>query len=274
MRTVFSSRNKILAVGYHGCMPASTNARSRVRAQLTAEIKDAARAELAIAGPSGLSLRAVARRLEMVPSGLYRYFDSRDALLTALILDAYGDLASAVEATDGRSGRAPMRRWLALGHAIRDWALAHPHEWGLLHGAPVPGYHAPDDTVDAALAPIRIFAGILRPVHARAPGPATTASSPPSTAGVVTRSSGLPPLPVTPPLGRDLRDWIGRIREPYLVGLPDQVIAAAVVAYSQLIGAVSFELFGQYGPEASPAPAIFEHGLRLSAGLLGLPGAR
>lgn len=236
-------------------MSAPDNARARVRAQLTGEIKEAARVELAVAGSAGLSLRAVARRLEMAPSALYRYFDGRDALLTALIVDAYGALAATVVAADASAGRAPLKRWLAVGHAVRDWACDHPHEWALLYGSPVPGYEAPEDTVGPALEVVRVFGDILRPLHA--PGAAPVE------------------LPVTVPVGRELHRWLGIIRDPAtgprpLADLPDAVLALAVHAYVQLLGGVSLELFGQYGPDASPAPAVFDHGLRVGAALLGV----
>ena len=43
----------------------------------------AARAQLATDGAGALSLRAVARELGMASSAVYRYFKSRDDLLTA-----------------------------------------------------------------------------------------------------------------------------------------------------------------------------------------------
>ena len=70
-------------------MPPSTGLRARMRAELTAEIKDEARRQLAAEGAPGLSLRAVTRALGMSSSAIYRYFPSRDDLLTALIVDAY-----------------------------------------------------------------------------------------------------------------------------------------------------------------------------------------
>ena len=115
-------------------MAAARTARARARAEVTEEIKAAARIELAAAGSAGLSLRAVARHVEMVPSALYRYFDGRDALLTALITDAYASLAASVVAADAEMVPSPTGRWLAVGHAVRDWARAHPHEWALIYG--------------------------------------------------------------------------------------------------------------------------------------------
>ena len=130
-----------------GGMPSTGGLRARVRAELMQEIKDEARRQMAQEGASSLSLRAIARHLDMVSSGIYRYFKSRDELLTALIVDAYEAIGSAVETADGRCERADFAgRWSACCHAVRDWALAHPHEYALIYGSPVPGYHAPEET--------------------------------------------------------------------------------------------------------------------------------
>src|ERR1700691_6632190 len=98
----------------------ATSIRARVRAEMTAEIKAAARRHLETEG-ANLSLRAVARDMGMVSSALYRYFASRDDLLTALILDAYNALADAVEAADAAvTERSQLRaRWLATARGIR-----------------------------------------------------------------------------------------------------------------------------------------------------------
>ena len=77
-------------------MPAGS-IRARVRAEMIGEIKATARHHLETDG-ANLSLRAVARDMGMVSSALYRYFTSRDDLLTALILDAYNALGQAAEA--------------------------------------------------------------------------------------------------------------------------------------------------------------------------------
>jgi len=76
---------------------APRTARERARAELTREIKEAARRQLAATGADGISLRAVARELGMASSALYRYYPSRDDLLTALIIDAYDAVGDAAE---------------------------------------------------------------------------------------------------------------------------------------------------------------------------------
>src|SRR5688500_19893216 len=114
--------------------------RARVRAEMIDEIKVIARRHLAADG-ANLSLRAVARDLGVVSSAVYRYFASRDELLTALILDAYDSLGEAAETADAQVGRGDLRgRWLAVCRAVRAWALAQPHQYALIYGTPVPGY--------------------------------------------------------------------------------------------------------------------------------------
>src|ERR1700691_1817733 len=113
---------------------APRTARERARAELTREIAEEARRQLAAVGANGLSLRAVAKELGMVSSALYRYYPSRDDLLTALIIDAYDAVGEAAESAiaDAASGRGADRdpgidrglgrtRWLAACHAIRGW---------------------------------------------------------------------------------------------------------------------------------------------------------
>src|SRR5262249_39281787 len=130
-------------------MTATKTARERARAELTQEIKDEARRQLAEVGAQGLSLRAVARELGMVSSALYRYFPSRDRLLTELITDAYAAIGAAGEKADPDPGD-PRERWSAVWHATRAWAKAHPHEYALIYGSPIPGYQAPQDTIAPA----------------------------------------------------------------------------------------------------------------------------
>src|SRR5207247_659822 len=103
---------------------------------------------IASEGAAGLSLRAAARELGMVSSAVYRYFPSRDDLLTALIIDGYNAIGAAAEQADAACRRGDHRgRWLSACRSVRDWALAHPHEYSLVYGSPVPGYRAPEQTI-------------------------------------------------------------------------------------------------------------------------------
>ena len=102
------------------------------------------REHLALHGAAALSLRAVARDLGVVSSAVYRYVESRDELLTLLLIDAYGELGDAVDAAVEPFPADDFRgRFAALAHAVREWALREPSRYSLLFGSPVPGYQAP-----------------------------------------------------------------------------------------------------------------------------------
>jgi len=112
-------------------------------------ILDASLRLLAEGGATGLTVRGLARTLGMVPSGLYRYAANRDELLTLLIAHSHGDLAEKVRVAHDRMDAADLRgRWRAIAHAIREWSLGHPHEFALIFGTPVPGYHAPPERTE------------------------------------------------------------------------------------------------------------------------------
>ena len=124
-------------------MTGDVGLRERRRAQTVAEIKQAALAELAATGPEGLSLRAVARSVGVSVQALYHYFDSRDALITALVADAFDELSAAVSAASS-AVRAPRDRILAAGLAYRAWAHEHRSAFLLALGVPLHDYAAPE----------------------------------------------------------------------------------------------------------------------------------
>jgi AcrR family transcriptional regulator len=229
---------------------APRTARARVRAELTREIKDEARRQLASGGASSLSLRAVARELGMVSSALYRYFASRDDLLTALIVDAYDAIGAAAEDADrGRGGADGGARWLAVGHAIRRWAREHPQEYALVYGSPVPGYRAPEETIGPASRVTLVLAGIVAEAHA---------------CGHLELQPGS--WQIATALGEDAR----RIAELAMPGVPPQVVVRALMAWTQLFGIVSFELFGHMVGVLEALDDFFDHAMQWTAASLGL----
>lgn len=230
-------------------MTASRTARERVRAELTREIADIARRQLATEGAGGLSLRAVAREMGMVSSAVYRYFPSRDDLLTTLIIDGYNALGEAVERADAACARDDFPgRWAAVCHAVRDWALARPHEYTLLYGSPVPGYQAPQDTVAARIRDVTVFGRLVSDAfHAGALTPPEVAPPPsPAAAAEAARLADLMP------------------------GVPEDLVLRGLTAWTWLYGWVSFEVFGQFANTIDDRRAAFEHSMRVLGGLLGL----
>lgn len=107
-------------------------------------IKETAWKQIAETGAAALSLRAIARELKITAPAIYNYFPDRDALVTALIIDAYtsfGDyqiIARDAQAEDGLAGQLQ-----AIGLAYRQWALEYPQRYQLIFGTPIPGYQAP-----------------------------------------------------------------------------------------------------------------------------------
>ncbi|MFI5617693.1 TetR/AcrR family transcriptional regulator [Streptomyces sp. NPDC051567] len=114
--------------------------RERYRAQVRAEITERAWEQIATAGASALSLNAIAKQMGMSGPALYRYFASRDDLITELVREAYRSLAGTLRTASAAGGDLA-----GLAHALRGWALADPQRYFLVYGTPVPGYHAPPD---------------------------------------------------------------------------------------------------------------------------------
>lgn len=122
-------------------MPVESSVRERRRAETVREIKDAALRQIAEVGSGAMSLRGVARAVGMTVQSLYHYFDSRDALLTELVVDGHRELARTVEDVVVASrGRPHAERLFAASNAYRTWALANRSAFLLLYGTPVPGF--------------------------------------------------------------------------------------------------------------------------------------
>jgi AcrR family transcriptional regulator len=220
--------------------------RQRVRDEMTDEIKVVARRHLAKDGAAALSLRAVAREVGLVSSAVYRYFPSRDDLLTALIIDAYDAIGAAAETTetDGRGRRRSVAdRWTALATAVRNWARRHRHEYALIYGSPVPGYEAPADTVVPAA---RVSLVALRIV---ADGIASGEIDP-APAGRIPRA---------------VRSDLAGLRATAGLDIPDAVLLRVLGAWSQLLGALTLELFGHLHNVIHDHDAYFEAQVALAA---------
>ncbi len=225
-------------------------ARALARETVRAGILAAARVRLTEEGPSQLSLRAVARDVGMVSSAVYRYFPSRDDLLTALLIADYDELGAAVEAAEAAAGPAPGARWVAVCRAIRTWSIAHPGDFALLFGSPVPGYVAPRSTVDPAsrttLTIVRVVADAVADPGYRAPLPA--GSGPGLVAAAVA-------------------DGVASLRA-FGTELPEEVLVRTLMAWTTVFGTVSFELFGHFVGSVSDGAAYFDEVVaRLAEGL-------
>jgi AcrR family transcriptional regulator len=236
--------------------PGPRTPRERARAQTIADIIRLGRHHLAVHGAAALSLRAVARDLGVVSSAVYRYVQNRDELLTLLLIDAYGELGDEVDAAVGRVAEADFAgRFQALGRAVRTWAVREPARYALLFGSPVPGYRAPAERTTGP--GTRVVRALIAIVDGAWRAGALRAEAAPA--------AGAPAVP--PLLALDL----AAIREELGLAVPDDVLARGALVWTSLFGAVSFEVFGQYGEGTFAArDELFEHHLRVLAGVAGL----
>lgn len=206
--------------------------RAESRQKIEAQIIELGRRHLVTDGAAGLSLRAIARDLGMVSSAVYRYVSSRDELLTLLLVDAYDELADHVD-----RARSDRRAWheqfRAMAHAARTWAVERPASWALLYGTPVPGYHAPRErTVGPGT---RVVGALFDVIDA-----GITAGDIPSSKTVV---------------GEPLSSDFEALRDEFDFAGDDGAIAKSFLAWAALIGAISLEVFGQYGSDTLSDPA-------------------
>ncbi|WP_340688229.1 TetR/AcrR family transcriptional regulator [Amycolatopsis coloradensis] len=184
--------------------------RERYRVQVCDEIKRYAWEQLGTTGLSALSLNGIAKHVGMSGPALYRYFPSRDDLITDLVRDAYRSLADVVRAAAEAGGVTEV------AYAIRKWALADPQRYLFVYGTPISDYRAPGDTTEISN---EIMAVLLR-VHATAPDD-----------GRLTAFDGHLD---------EHREWAG--------GLPVSaaVLRRAVTFWTRIHGVLSLELAGHF----------------------------
>jgi AcrR family transcriptional regulator len=199
-----------------------TGIRAQARLETTTEIKRLAREQIASKGAANLSLREIARGMGVASSALYRYFASRDQLLTVLIIESYDDIGDTVERADANCSRDDLTgRWRAVSQSLRNWALTNPSDYGLIFGTPVPGYEAPIDTIAPALRYTNVLLHLL------------------ADAQVV----GCKPL-ITVPTTKGVSREYKRVRANLGIKLTDDMLLAGLAAWAALFGAISIELFG------------------------------
>lgn len=208
--------------------------RERARAATLESIKRHALDQLSTTGAGELSLRAIARELHLVSSGIYRYYASRDELITALIIDAYDDLADRLETAGAADRRGPRRRWLEVASTLRAWALAQPHRFGLIYGTPIPGYRAPQDTIVPAG---RVIAALLAPLAAGSLPTRATESAPTS--------------------GRGLRRQLEAAAVNLGLDVEPERMRLLAIAFAGLIGLLTLELGGHLVGGFEPADDLY-----------------
>jgi len=217
-----------------------------------ARIKGAAHRRITTNGPAGMDLAAVAADAGIETEQLHRHYARRDDLLTAMILDAYNAMGAAAEESDRRAveaGASPLHRWVAICRSVRIWVMAHPQEYTLIWGPPLPGYGAPPETMIAGARTALALIGVLRQADSQGQL---------STAGAGSTFSG------------GMRRNVETLAGGMLVGLAPDVIARVLVAWTQLLGALSFSVYGHVNGFAADPDAFFDHAAEAMGKFVGL----
>ncbi|RSS81021.1 TetR-like C-terminal domain-containing protein [Streptomyces sp. WAC06614] len=216
------------------------------------DVKAAARQLMVDVGAAGLTLEGVAASGGLALAEVEAAFPHRDDLLTALIIDAYADSATAMEEADRAAvaaGAPAGARLLAVTRALRAWSFAHTAEFTLIYGSPVPGYHAPLDTVAAAArtpaalgAVVRsaLEAGELTPPRRQPAGPSLLLPA------AVEAFGGAPQAPFA------------------------DLIERGIVLWSNLIGLLVFQVFSRTHDSVRDQAAYFDYAIAVAAEAIGL----
>jgi AcrR family transcriptional regulator len=205
--------------------------RQRLHDATRAEIKEVAWQQITKDGAAALSLRAIAKQLDLTSPALYHYYPNRDALVNDLVEDAFHLLASSVEqARDSLPPDDHVKRFLAIGSAYSEWAQNYPQRYMLIFGAPIPNYQPALEAI--------------QPAANRALGALVNVIGEAWRAGKIRLPACYQDL--TPLLRTQLEDW----RQKAGLIYPAQVLYLAIVAWCRIHGIVSLELRQQFPPIA------------------------
>lgn len=207
---------------------------------MPSQIKAAARRQMAQHGTAGISLRGIARELGITAPAIYNYFPRLEDLLTALIVDAFNALADAIQAAETAVQSATCGpKILASCLAYREWAVAHPVDFQLIYGNPIPGYVAPAEvTVPLARRP---FDGLFR-LFLEA-----------YQAGELVIPAEYDPIPAS--IRAHFADWLPKAGYDF----PDALLCLLMSGWARIHGMVMLELFEHLGPVVGDTEAFFRH---------------
>jgi AcrR family transcriptional regulator len=201
--------------------PERPTRRERLRQQTVDEIKQRAFELVDASGAHDVTIASVGKAMGMTPPALYRYFPSREALLEALVVDAYADLGSTVAtAAQNATGQDARGRVTLIADTYRHWALTYPRRYTMLFS------DRSRDVPDSPDGIARVNEGML---------PLLTAlrelTSPSSSDGAT-------------PLDEELLRWGQAIGAP--ADITPTALRLAVLTWSRIHGLISLEIAGAF----------------------------
>ncbi|HRF94384.1 MAG TPA: TetR/AcrR family transcriptional regulator [Aggregatilineales bacterium] len=207
------------------------------------QIKNTAREQMSEKGTAGLSLRGIARELGVTAPAIYNYFPTLDDLITALIIDAFKSIATAMtEAANRYQDSTTAWRIYATALAYREWALANPIQFQLIYGNPIPNYRAPSEiTGPMARLP---FMGLMQDFN-RA------------------YENGELHLPdMIEDVPPSVKEHIQHYQADVQITIPAPLIMLIMASWAHIHGMVTLELFQHNLPILGDTTAFYEHEIR------------
>lgn len=199
-------------------------------------IKETAWGQIAQFGAPALSLRAIARELKITAPAIYNYFPDRDALVTALIIDAYTSFGdSQLQARDSISENNHIGRLKAIGVSYRNWAHTYPQRYQLLFGTPIPGYVGPLEKIFPSSA--RSISALFSVVES-------------------IRAAGRLKIDASPKVQDEYRPHY-EMWQRYFSGVHSQSMYVAMMIWARVHGIVSLEIQGNLPPFGKKGDALY-----------------
>lgn len=216
--------------------------RTDTAVDLQQHIKTTALRQIARYGAAALSLRAIARELKITAPAIYNYYPNRDALVTALIIDAFQSFGdSQLVACNAIAASDLVGQLLAIGLAYRSWALAHPQHYQLIFGTLIPGYGAPAEHVrPLGMRSMSALVSVMQNLHQA-------------------RRLKAEDVPLLQP---ECFQSYGAAQQP----IRDQdflPVSVAILIWSRVHGLVSLELNGSIPPFGTQGDALYRYELQV-----------
>lgn len=215
-------------------------------------IKAIARQQMIENGTAGISLRGIAREMNITAPAIYNYYPRLDDLITALLVDAFNGLADAIDSAIA-SETTPRERLIGGANAYRAWANANKADFQLIYGNPIPNYEAPQAvTVPLATRPLVSFYKVLMQAY---------------------QAGNLSIAPDYQNLPKSIEDFINGFlypQYPETIGLPTSLYYLMTVLWTRIHGIVMLEIFGHLAPSIGDVDSFFHSEMAIFLSAIGL----
>jgi AcrR family transcriptional regulator len=203
-------------------------------------IADVARSQMNEFGTAGLSLRAIARELNVSAPAIYNYYPTLDDLITRLLVDAFRSLAIYLrEAAEQHNGEPVAVRLFAAMLAYRDWAVRNSAQFQLIYGNPIPGYDAPSAiTAPESAKSYEVMGELLQEAYL---------------SGMLRTPAHYQQLP--PILSDDVRQFLQR----YPFAVAPEVLYIIMAGWSRMHGLILLEIHGHSTATIPHSAEFYRH---------------